>query len=543
MKGMQTGEPHRGLADPTNIRSVEDSNKTSGLAPDSVSQPATLTPGQERFLNAYAQVLEQDRKLASKGAEVLAELAFTIARYVCLPSDEAKVALTLWIAATHAQTILTHAPRLVVKSPLRRCGKTRLLEILSSLVYEPFRTANASAAALVRSILETDPPTLILDEFDTIFRPRRGGASDREEDLRGILNSGHSRGWPYVRWNNATGEIEECSTFAMAALGGIGDLPDTIEDRAIIIVMRRRAPGETIAPFRTKKVLPVLDDLRGRLSQWVRLNLDELQKAEPKMPVEDRAADTWEPLIAIADLAGGEWPQTAREACRALTGNAEPEEATLGERLLFDLFAIYNVDGEGKDLQEKPKHLASAKLVEALVRIPESPWRDLFGKPIDARGIAKLLRNYEIRSKNLKEEDGSIVKGYSRESFEDAWSRYVRYPATNQDPTEVGEGSGTGSGRNSKSATQPLTGENDPAGSEVAASSASVTAGDQERRMLKIVTSIQALSANGSGADPKDVEARLTEKGLEILQSQRDLALLKERGKVIELPNGRLGVA
>jgi hypothetical protein len=177
-----------------------------------------------------------------------------------------------------------------------------------------------------------------------VFATRKGERSEKAEDLRGILNSGHSRGWPYIRWDMATRRREACPTFAMAVLGGIGDFPDTIEDRAVILPMRRRAPGEQVQQYRFKRVVPELHAYRDRLAAWVCGQVDQLALAEPELPVEDRAADTWEPLVAIADAAGGDWPDRARNACMVMTGAVEPDDATAGERLLADLRIIFERD-------------------------------------------------------------------------------------------------------------------------------------------------------------------------------------------------------
>ena len=223
--------------------------------------------------------------------------------------------MTLFTAATHAQPAWEHASRLVVKSPIKRCGKTRAQEVARELVHKALPTTNISPAALARSINEDDPPTLILDEADTVWG-KKDQRSEGAEDLRGILNAGHSRGWPYVRWDAAARRQEQCPTFAMAIIGGIGDMPDTIEDRAVVLSMRRRAPGESVAQWRTRRAVPQLRGVRDRLHAWVDAEHHRLADAEPELPAEDRAADVWEPLVAIADAAGGDWPARARKACQ-----------------------------------------------------------------------------------------------------------------------------------------------------------------------------------------------------------------------------------
>jgi hypothetical protein len=300
---------------------------------------------------------------------------------VVFPSAEAADAVTLYTAATHAQPAWEHATRLVIKSPIKRCGKTRLQEVARELVHNPLPTTNISPAALARSISEDNPPTLILDEADAVWG-RREQRSEGAEDLRGILNAGHSRGWPYVRWDAAARRREMCPTFAMAIIGGIGDMPDTIEDRAVVISMRRRAPGEHVAQWRTRSAVPQLRELRAQMAGWVTGRLGELREAEPDLPAEDRAADVWEPLAAIADAAGGHWPERARKACQALADDTLPDPGTAGERLLADLYDVWG----GAD------QLHTTTIIERLCAIEEAPWSAWHrGERVSPRGLATLL--------------------------------------------------------------------------------------------------------------------------------------------------------
>jgi hypothetical protein len=255
-------------------------------------------------------------QVAQDGADLLDELLNELERFVVFPDHHAAVAVALWIAASHAQDAWETATRLVVKSPLKRCGKSRLLDMVEHLARNVLVAANLSAAALARSVTDSDPPTLVVDEQDAVFATRRGERSESAETLRGLLNAGHQRGRPYVRWDVTTRALERCPTFAMAAIAAIGDLPDTIEDRAVVVGMRRRAPGERVTPFRRRRHAAALLELRDRLHAWVADHAKQLEAAFPDLPVEDRAADTWEPLVAVADLASGGWPQWAREALR-----------------------------------------------------------------------------------------------------------------------------------------------------------------------------------------------------------------------------------
>jgi Protein of unknown function (DUF3631) len=362
-------------------------------------------------------VTQQDTTPPLDGAAVLGQLHAILTRYVILPSPEAAVAVALWTAATHAQQSWAHAPRLVIRAPEKRCGKSRLLDIIEGTCHAPLITVNASPAAVYRAIGGDVPPTLLVDEADTIFG---GKNAEANEDLRGLLNAGHQRNRPAIRWDSATRRLERIPTFAMAALAGIGAMPDTIEDRAVVIRMRRRAPGETVAPFRHRRDRPALTTLAATLSKWLIGHLAELEKAEPLMPLEDRAADTWEPLIAVADLAEGNWPELARHAAVVLTAGRDQASAVSDRiRLLADCRAAFG-DADA---------LPTTTLLTRLRADPEAPWCDHGPDGITARRLGILLADYDIRSANIRfGEPIGQVKGYFRADFADAWARYCPPP-------------------------------------------------------------------------------------------------------------------
>ena len=348
------------------------------------------------------------------GAELLDQVAGALRGYVILPSAEAAAAVVLWIAASHGAPAWHAAPRLVIKAPEKRCGKSRLLDLIEALCHRPLLTTNASPSAVYRSIGEdpTDPPTLLIDEADAIFGPKAAGD---HEDLRGLINAGHSRNRRAIRWDAARRVREEIETFALVALAGIGDMPDTIEDRAVIVTMRRRAPDEQVQPFRVRRDGPALNLLKARLNRWVRTQLQQLGAAEPAMPVEDRAADTWEPLVAVADAAGGHWPNTARNAVLALTeSDASPAQVSLKVRLLMDCRTAFG-DAAG---------LPTATLLDRLRGDEEAPWLGIGKVGLTAARLADLLKQFEIASANRRWPDGSQTKGYLVADFADSWSRY-----------------------------------------------------------------------------------------------------------------------
>ena len=349
-----------------------------------------------------------------EGAAILGQLHAVLTRYVILPSAEAAAAVALWIAATHAQPAWAHAPRLVIRGPVKRCGKSRLLDIVEGTCHNPLITVNASPAAVYRAIGTDTPPTLLVDEADTIFG---GKNADANEDLRGLLNAGHQRNRPAIRWDAGTRSLETIPTFAMAALAGIGAMPDTIEDRAVVIKMRRRAPGESVAPFRHRRDRPALTSVAAQLDRWLSKHLAELERAEPAMPLEDRAADTWEPLIAIADLAGGPWPAQARDAALVLAADQDTE-ARISDRirLLADIRAAFAALGN-------PAAATTKDLLTALNADPEAPWAAIGPDGLTGKRLGDLLSDFEIRSDTIRFPVGQ-AKGYHRPDFTDAWARY-----------------------------------------------------------------------------------------------------------------------
>lgn len=364
--------------------------------------------------------------LSDEGAVLLDELRAAIGRYVVLPSEEALTAVTLWVAATHIQPALQHAPRLAVVGPTKGCGKSRVLDVLHETVHQPMMTVNTSPAVVFR-IIGKNPPTLLVDEADTIFGPKAGD----KEDLRGLLNAGHQRNRPAWRISGPEHKPTAFPTFAMAALAGIGDLPDTIMDRAVVLRMQKRKPGERITPFRSRYSVPELNALRDRLAAWLIPLRGTAAGLVPKMPVEDRAADTWEPLVIVADLAGGDWPAQARAACLAMTRNevVQDEQTTLKTRLLRDIRRVFEQEGNKEALR-------SQDLLAALLQDAEAPWAEYGTKGLNAYHLANLLRGFEISPANHRFENGRQAKAYARNQFLDAWARYC--PEAAPAPTHPG---------------------------------------------------------------------------------------------------------
>ncbi|MFJ9709600.1 DUF3631 domain-containing protein [Streptomyces sp. NPDC101234] len=362
-----------------------------------------------------------------EGAQVLADLRAQIKRYVVIPSEEALTGVTLWIAATHLQRAWQHAPRLAIVAPEKRCGKSRLLDVVTETVRNPLITVNASPAAIFRSIDDEDPPSLLVDEADTLFSTAK--AAEKNEEVRGLINAGHQRNRPTLRVTGPEHKPTAFPTFAMAALAGIGDLPDTVMDRSVVIRMRRRAAGEKVAAFRTTRDTPALHAVRDRLSAWLQPLHQRALEMEPPMPVEDRAADTWEPLVVIADLASGEWPALARTACRVMTDYeaGQDEEGGLRTRLLVGIRRAFAAEND-------PAVLGTRRLLEHLNADKEAAWAEHSTNGLTPRGLQVLLQPYGISSATRRFPDGTQAKGFARNQFLDTWARYCPEPKPPAEP-------------------------------------------------------------------------------------------------------------
>lgn len=346
------------------------------------------------------------------GADLLDEVEQMIRKYTIQSGDDEYRAMTLYVAMSHAAMHLDFAPRLCLTSPVKRCGKSRTLEILSALCHAPLSSANTSAAALYRSIpRDGGTRTIFIDEADTLFKP--GLMSSRSEDLRNLLNSGFRRGDHTLRCDGPSNAVVEFDTFSPVVIAGIGGMPETVTDRAVNVRLRRKLEHEQISAYRLRIDEPVLHVLRDRLAAWV----DEIGTAvaehlPTELPLKDRAADVWEPLITIADMAGSAWPQRAREAAVSLQRAHEDQEVlTPGLELLNDIrTALSTLDGP---------QVGTAALTDALERVEGSRWEE---EGINARALARYLDEFGIKPRRLK---GGQARGYEVRALRSAMKRYL----------------------------------------------------------------------------------------------------------------------
>ncbi len=358
-------------------------------------------------------------------AELLAGVESFVRKYVVMGRAEL-VAVALWVPHVYAFDAADTTPYLAVTSATKRSGKSRLLEVLEALLGtgRSLFTSNMTPAALYRVVDAAPGRALLMDEYDRI------GNKERAEELAGLVNSGFRRrgGAAYrVVGKGADLKVAPFSTFSPKALAGIGTLPDTVADRAIPIRMRPKLATEQVARFRERDFEQAAP-IRGGLGTWAGFATEELRAARPEIPAElnDRAQDAWEPLLAIANMAGADWPTRAWAAAVELHSRA----ADIADESA-NLLALAHV----REAFGETDRMATADLLRVLVQRDDGPWAGWWGDDLDrghvqapAQRLRRLLAPFGVKSKTVRI-DGKTPRGYERADFTDTWARHLADPS------------------------------------------------------------------------------------------------------------------
>ncbi len=348
------------------------------------------------------------------GAVLLDDITATLKRFIVLP-PHAVEAVSLWILHACALEAFTISPLLTINSATKRAGKTLLLEIVSLLMPRCLFASNITAAALFRAV-DKFKPCLLVDEADTFLRD--------SDELRGILNASHRKASAFVV--RTVGDEHEPTLFVSwcaKVIALIGKLPGTLEDRSILIPMRRKGPGERVERFRSEKKGPKLEILKRKVMRWTADNYGGLSKADPEAPGElnDRAMDNWRPLLAVGELAGGAWAEKSRAAARMLSGTVDEAANSAPIQLLADLKTLFS--------ERDTDRLSSADICEVLGAMEDRPWPEWKrGNPITPRQLAKLLGGFDVIPRTIRTGD-ETAKGYKLEQLIDPFSRYLPSPS------------------------------------------------------------------------------------------------------------------
>ena len=345
------------------------------------------------------------------GRELLEDIAKTVQRFVVLPAVAAD-AQALWCLNTYAHEAAGVSPILCIGSSEKRCGQTRNLEVLSCLAHRPLHTSNITVAALYRTI-DRYRPTLLSDEADTIF------VNGSNAELRGVLNAGLYKSNAFVLRCGERQEPKMHSVWCPKAIALIGRLPTTLEDRSIVIALRRRSPAEPVEAFRYDQVLEQVEPIRRKAARWAADYRNTLRSAIAVLPeqLNDRAQDLWRPLLAIAETIGGNWPERARRSALELSDHV-PETDRGAVQLLQDLRMVFR--------HRHAERLPSEDIVNALANMahPKSSGRVRRGV-ITKVELARSVALFGIRPRVIRYGHGQVRRGYLASDFVDAFARHL----------------------------------------------------------------------------------------------------------------------
>lgn len=341
--------------------------------------------------------------------ELLDEFTEVLEKHTVLPPESIH-AIALWCVYSYSHDCFDISPRLLLTSPEKRCGKTTTLGVIAQLANRALATSNITPASIFR-IIEEAKPTLLIDEADTFL--------GKSEDMRGIINSGHGRtGASIIRTVGDEHKPRRFSTWAPMLIALIGLPPETILDRSIAIPLLRKKKDEEIERLNPLNVK--FDELRSKALRWSMDNAESLRTSSHEACdwLNDRAADNWRPLLAIANAVGGDWPKRALAASQKLATSQVADDASTGAMLLADIREIFAETGQ--------IGVASQDICNELAKLDHRPWSAWkYDKAaITPRQISEILRPFGIRSKNIRLSTGQF-KGYAPEDFTDAFERYL----------------------------------------------------------------------------------------------------------------------
>jgi hypothetical protein len=334
-------------------------------------------------------------------------------RRFCILPDAAYLPVATWAVATHVPQAFDVFPYLAFLSPMKRCGKTRLLEVLQLLCAKPQRVTTVSSASLFRMMEEV--PTLLLDEVEAL---RNSKPSETAQAVLAILNAGHRKGASVTRCEPPNWEVRHFSVYGPKAFAAIGGLTDTLADRCIIVTMQRKTPSQTVDRFLQGRAKADADPIREPVAEWAKNSFASVRSTYEGLDdlrfLSDRDADIWMPLFAVCAVAAPDRLQELRRCAEALSGSkaAHDVDDSLALKLLADVREVWGGDSE---------KLKTEELIKRLNRLTESPWATV---PLDALKLSQRLRPFGVISRQIRLEDWT-GKGYLRSEVDAVLERYL----------------------------------------------------------------------------------------------------------------------
>lgn len=341
--------------------------------------------------------------------KLLNQIEKYISQHAILPNG-ASVAITLWCLASYNINSFRIFPKLTITSPVKRCGKSTVLDLIEAFSNKSFIVSNISSAAVFR-IIEEYQPTLIIDEADTFI-------SGRNDDMVGIINSGHAKTRANViRCTGETNRPTKFSTWTPMVLASIGTLQGTIMDRSVIIPLKRKSPSQTVQRIRID-LFDVAKPSREKLLKWSIDNETAIKTntVEPPNLGNDRAVDNWLPLFTLANQVSDKWLKKCKVAYKLLNTHKEDPEISIS--LLADIRTIFNSLNQ--------VNISSKDLLNKLISDKDQPWCEYKnGRQLTPNGLAVILKPYGIKPKVIRLADGSTPRGYDLKQFTNTFDSYL----------------------------------------------------------------------------------------------------------------------
>ncbi len=347
-------------------------------------------------------------------AQLLDDITSTILRFIVLDKHQAQAA-ALWVTASWFIDAIDCAPIALINAPEKACGKSQLLSVFGYLTPRPLQASGISPSALYR-VVEKYKPTLLIDEIETVLKDN--------DELRGLLNAGHTRNSAYViRCVGDDHEPKRFTVWGMKAIAGINaiKLAETVTSRAIVFELRKKTKAESLERLNHAQA-DLFNNLTSKLARFSDDYTEQVKASRPTLPdvLGDRDQNNWEPLLKVASVAGGHWPQTASAIALMMAGAAQNTQSVANE-LLADIQTIF-----------ESKHVIKMSLVDlnnALCEDTEAPWATYNrGKQLSTRQLSNKLKDYGITSKTIRTSHYETAKGYEVTQFSDVFTRYLTLP-------------------------------------------------------------------------------------------------------------------
>ena len=353
-------------------------------------------------------------------AQLLDDIASTIQRFIVLDKHQAQTA-ALWVSACWFIDVINCAPIALINAPEKQCGKSQLLTALGKLAPRTAQASGISPSVLFRMI-EKYQPTLFIDEVETVLKDN--------EELRGLVNAGHTRDSAYV-WRSVAKaddfEPKRFSVWGMKAIAGINaiKLAETVTDRSIVFELRRKTATEKVERIRHAEA-GLFESLASKLARFSDDYSEQVRQSRPNLPdaLGDRAQDNWEPLLQVASVAGGHWLDTALKVALQLS-DATVTPISSANELLADIQEVFETKGVNR--------ITTTELIITLCDDPEKSWATYNrGKKLSPWQLSHKLKDYGIASKDLRFAYDGVKKGYEIGQFDDAFKRYLSLPPENE---------------------------------------------------------------------------------------------------------------